>query len=104
MRPYLSQTQAHGSFSFTPGFAQKWGSVLDRVSTARGSGWVGNETCDIAIDFESEWLTHPLPRAVLTVSKLDQNFVQSRQRGSAVARALPQNSEINLGHSQYRER
>jgi hypothetical protein len=33
---------------------QKRGSLLETVSTARGSGWVADETCDIAIDFESE--------------------------------------------------
>ena len=40
--------------------------LLDTVSTARGSGWVRRRPV-----FRSLRRTHPLPRAVLTVSKCD---------------------------------
>ena len=33
-------------------------SMLDTVSTARGSGWVGDETCDIGVDF-CIWMIDP---------------------------------------------
>ena len=45
-------------------------SLLDAVSTTRGSGWVADQRCDVANDFESERLSHLLPQVVLTVSKL----------------------------------
>jgi hypothetical protein len=34
-----------------------------------GSGWVAVPKCEIAIDYEYDRFTHPLPRTVLTVSK-----------------------------------
>ena len=37
---------------------------LEEVSTTRGSGWI-----DSACDTGSDWLTHPLPRVVLTSSR-----------------------------------
>jgi len=40
---------------------------LDTVSTTCGSGWVDDPHTISTIDFESEWLTHPLPQVVLTV-------------------------------------
>jgi len=40
---------------------------LDTVSTTCGSGWVDDPHAISTIDFESEWLTHPLPQVVLTV-------------------------------------
>jgi hypothetical protein len=39
--------------------------------TVRGSGWVAVPKFEIAIDYEYDRFTHPLPRTVLTVSKLD---------------------------------
>jgi hypothetical protein len=44
-------------------------SRLEIVSTVRGSGWVAVPKCEIAIDYEYDRFTHPLPRTVLTVSK-----------------------------------
>jgi hypothetical protein len=44
---------------------------LGTVSTVRGSGWVAVPKCEIAIDYEYDRFTHPLPRTVLTVSKRD---------------------------------
>jgi hypothetical protein len=44
---------------------------LETVSTVRGSGWVAVPKCEIAIDYEYDRFTHPLPRTVLTVSKRD---------------------------------
>src|SRR5689334_7364686 len=70
------------------GFAQVR-SLLDRVSTTRGSGWVADEKCDIAIAFESQWLTHPLPRAVLTVSKLDQGLLGKAGRDRLCTKSDP---------------
>jgi hypothetical protein len=46
-------------------------SHLETVSTVRGSGWVTVPKCEIAIDYEYDRFTHPLPRTVLTVSKCD---------------------------------
>ena len=46
-------------------------SPLETVSTVRGSGWVAVPKCEIAIDYEFDRFTHPLPRTVLTVSKRD---------------------------------
>jgi hypothetical protein len=46
-------------------------SYLETVSTVRGSGWVAVPKCEIAIDYEYDRFTHPLPRTVLTVSKCD---------------------------------
>jgi len=46
-------------------------SYLETVSTVRGSGWVAVPKCEIAIDYEYDRFTHPLPRTVLTVSKRD---------------------------------
>src|ERR1041384_1974725 len=34
-------------------------SLLDTVSTTRGSGWVAHQTCDFANGFELVCLTHP---------------------------------------------
>jgi hypothetical protein len=51
-------------------------SLLDTVSTTRGSGWVAHQTCDFANGFELVCLTHPLPRVVLTVSKLEQRLLR----------------------------
>ena len=45
-------------------------SHLETVSTIRGSGWVAIPKCEIAIDHKYDRFTHPLPRTVLTVSKL----------------------------------
>jgi hypothetical protein len=50
---------------------QKYKSHLETVSTVRGSGWVAVPKCGIAIDYEYDRFTHPLPRTVLTVSKRD---------------------------------
>jgi hypothetical protein len=46
-------------------------SRLETVSTVRGSGWVAVPKFEIAIDYEYDRFTHPLPRTVLTVSKRD---------------------------------
>ena len=51
--------------------AQKSKVALGTVSTVRGSGWVAVPKCEIAIDYEYDHFTHPLPRTVLTVSKRD---------------------------------
>jgi hypothetical protein len=54
------------------GFASKSPkSHLETVSTVRGSGWVAVAKCEIAIDYEYDRFTHPLPRTVLTISKRD---------------------------------
>jgi len=45
--------------------------LLDTVSTARGSGWVSPHAPWIISNLASWSVTHPLPRAVLTVSKPD---------------------------------
>jgi hypothetical protein len=46
-------------------------SHLETVSTVHGSGWVAVPKCEIAIAYEYDRFTHPLPRTVLTVSKRD---------------------------------
>jgi hypothetical protein len=58
-------------------------SYLETVSTVRGSGWVAVPKCEIAIDYEYDRFTHPLPRTVLTVSKRDFGLLRQR-RGSFV--------------------
>src|ERR1043165_2811677 len=55
---------------------QSMTSLLDTVSTTRGSGWVADQRCDVANDFESERLSHLLPQVVLTVSKLMALFLK----------------------------
>jgi hypothetical protein len=51
---------------------------LETVSTVRGSGWVAVPKCEIAIDYEYDRFTHPLPRTVLTVSKRDVLTFEAR--------------------------
>jgi hypothetical protein len=51
---------------------------LETVSTVRGSGWVAVPKCEIAIDYEYDRFTHPLPRTVLTVSKCDVLTFEAR--------------------------
>jgi hypothetical protein len=54
-------------------------SHLETVSTVRGSGWVAVRKCEIAIDYEYDRFTHPLPRTVLTVSKCDVLTFEARR-------------------------
>jgi hypothetical protein len=54
-------------------------SRLETVSTVRGSGWVAVPKCEIAIDYEYDRFTHPLPRTVLTVSKRDFGLLRQRR-------------------------
>jgi hypothetical protein len=56
-------------------------SRLETVSTVRGSGWVAVPKCEIAIDYEYDRFTHPLPRTVLTVSKRDVLSFEARPPG-----------------------
>jgi hypothetical protein len=44
-------------------------SCLDTVSTGRGSGWVSAQVQETLVNRAPPRRTHPLPRAVLTVSK-----------------------------------
>jgi hypothetical protein len=53
-------------------------SHLETVSTVRGSGWVAVPKCEIAIDYEYDRFTHPLPRTVLTVAKRDVLTFEAR--------------------------
>jgi hypothetical protein len=55
---------------------------LEIVSTVRGSGWVAAPKCEIAIDYEYDRFTHPLPRTVLTVCKC------KREQGKPVSSAF----------------
>jgi hypothetical protein len=57
-------------------------SHLETVSTVRGSGWVAVPKCEIAIDYEYDRFTHPLPRTVLTVSKRDVLTFEARPSAS----------------------
>jgi hypothetical protein len=62
-----------------PGFGLKSPkSHLETVSTVCGSGWVAVPKCEIAIDYEYDRFTHPLPRTVLTVSKRDVLTFEAR--------------------------
>jgi hypothetical protein len=51
-------------------------SLLDTVSTARGSGWVKRRDSKINGNIAGLTSTHPLPRAVLTVPKCNLRLLR----------------------------
>ena len=56
-------------------------SHLETVSTARGSGWVSLPNSKSIAIFALQPPTHPLPRAVLTVSKRELGLLRQSARG-----------------------
>jgi hypothetical protein len=67
---------------------------LETVSTVRGSGWVAVPKCEIAIDYEYDRFTHPLPRTVLTVSKRDVLTLRQSLQTIKMPRACPVESHV----------